>query len=780
MNNRFLPELSNSEWLVEERSWKPAEQALIESVLTLGNGYLGSRAILEELPEGSAPGTYFAGLYDAKNTQVTELVNAPNPVVFKVKVNEEQLDLSKMRAVSHYRALDMRQGILARKTVFVGKGGKRFQLESVRFFSLCEKHVAVMRVLVTPLDGPATLEVESYVDDSVTNKGTLTEGDKMHFITKEKCTAGKTNYLSDVTFEHGHILAYATQMRVRKGKSETAQTREKFTVRAGRNQTVCFTKYFAVNTTRDLPSGRGITSKNIKTKTIGLLKSAVRKGFDRILTEHQNAWRRGWEISDVRLDCAGEPQRAIRFNIYQLIILSNPDDEQASVGARALSAEHYKGHIFWDMELFMLPFYIYTDPAAARSFLMYRYNRLEPARKIAADRGYRGAQFPWESADIGVEVTPRHTMDLDGRVVRTIIGEEEHIVCDVGYAVWHYYFVTRDRQFMLKYGLEMLLETARFWISRVKYNSRKRYYEINGVMGCDEFHANTNNNAFTNGMARFNILAALECLKEFESTEPGAVRKCLKKIGLKAKAVAGWRRVANGIKKPPKRKDRVIEEFDGFFKLRYIRLPKRQRYYLPGLPKKDVSVKDLCKTQFVKQGDTVILLYLLPEDFDIQTKKANYYFYDARTLHKSSLSPSIYAIVGAELGDLNKAYNYFLACLYTDIHNLYGNTAGGIHAASLGAAWQVVVNGFAGMRVSPDKISFEPRIPDKIKGLRFALKWRGKILKVRARNDRISFLYEAGANQSTEVYVCGQPVALRGGASVSLTKIRGNKWQIKQ
>ena len=169
-------------------------------------------------------------------------------------------------------------------------------------------------------------------------------------------------------------------------------------------------------------------------------------------------------MSDIQLGRKGEQQRALRFNIYHLLILANPDDEQASIGARTLSAEGYKGHVFWDTELFMLPFFIYNDPAAARNLLMYRYNRLDPARGIAARRGYEGVQFPWESADKGVEATPNFTIDIDGRVVRTIIGEEEHIVCDVAYGVWHYYFVTGDKNFMWSYGLEMILETARFWV----------------------------------------------------------------------------------------------------------------------------------------------------------------------------------------------------------------------------------------------------------------------------------------------------------------------------
>lgn len=776
MNLKYFPLIGSSEWLVEEKKCEPSKQALQESIFTLGNGYIGSRGIAEEIPSGATPGTYFAGLYDVKNTQVTEMVNAPNPIRFRVNADGQDLDISSLRVQSHYRALDMRQGILYRNTVFTGKGRKRYRLESARFFHIEEKHLAAIRVCLTPLDSAASFGVSSYVDDQVTNKGIMTEGDKMHFITKEKSRAGQVQYLSDVTFEHGYILAFATHTRIRKGKREWTGPQEQFSVKAAKNQTVCITKIIAINSTRD----KGISEKNIKEKTLGLVRTAARKGYDTVLNNHLRGWDARWKASDIHLECGGEPQRALRFNIYHLLILANPAEEQASIGARVLSAEDYKGHVFWDTELFMLPFFIYTDPPAARSFLMYRYNRLDPARKIAARRGYEGAQFPWESADAGVEVTPRFTVDLDGRIVQTIIGEEEHIVCDIGYATWHYYFATRDRSFMLKYGLELLLETARFWVSRGTYNTRTRSYHINGVMGCDEFHANTNNNAFTNGLARFTILAAVACLEEFEKTSPTQVKALLSRIGLKRVAVNRWKPVAQAIKRPPVRKDSVIEEFDGFFKHRYFRLPKRKKYFLPGLPEKHVSVKDLRTTQYVKQGDTLILLYLLSEEFDSATKKANFAYYDARTLHMSSLSPSTYAIMGAEVGDLTKAYNYFLACLYTDIHNLYNNTARGIHGASLGATWQVVVNGFTGMRIYFNGLSFKPSIPRQIKGVRFTVGWRGSDLLVHARNDRMVFRYDGSAGKAGTVRVGECVVPLRGGREISVVKTRRDGWQIEK
>lgn len=764
MKLNLFPKTSSKKWLVEEKQWSPEKQTLNETIFALGNGYLGSRGILEEIPDGSTPGTYFAGLYDNKNTQVTELVNAPNPIHFKISVNGETLDVSKMKVISHYHALDMKRAALVRETIFRGKDKTKYSLETIRFFSMHEKHCVVMRVLFTPLDKMANIEVESIVDDSITNKGILTEGDKMHYVTREKRMYGKVNYLSDVTFEKKYTLVFASRLFVEKDDRELSEYKESFGMKVKKNQTACFTKFIMINSTRD----RGITDKNIRKKTIDLLKFTVDKGFDQVFIEHWYAWRDLWEKSDIQLDCKGEQQRAMRFNIYHLLILANPDDENASIGARALSAEGYKGHVFWDTELFMLPFYIYTCPDAARSLIMYRYNRLDAARSIATGRGYRGAQFPWESADKGFEETPKYTVDLDGRMVKTIIGEEEHIVSDVAYAVWHYYSITNDKKFMWKYGLEMLLETAQFWVSRGSYDKKSGTYAINGVMGCDEFHANTNNNAFTNGMAAFTISVAMKCLGEFENRSPKKILKLLEKLQISKKAINKWGKVADAIKTSPVRKDKIIEEFDGYFKLNYFPLPKRDAYSIPGLPEKHVSVKDLCKTQYVKQGDTLILLYLLSDQFDHETKKANYFYYDDRTLHKSSLSPSTHAIIGAEIGDMEKSYNYFLACLYTDIHDLYHNTSGGMHSASLGASWQVVVNGFCGMRLGVKGVSFHPHIPDEIGGVRFNITMAGKNIQVYAKKDRISFLYETDSKKSIDLHAFGDKITLIGGKKITV------------
>ena len=769
----LIPGLHDKEWIIEEKKWDPEKQNLQETLLSTGNGFLGSRGVLEEIPEGSYAGTYFAGLYDSRNTQVTELVNTPNPVYFRITANGEELAVGKMKVSSHYRALDMRNGTLHRKTIFKDSTNQRYQLETFRFFSRANRHTGILRVVVTSLDGNAELEVDARVDDTVTNMGQMTEGNKMHYIDMEKTRVGKIKYLSDMTFEDRYLISHAYLVKVYRGSKETSRANDTFKMKAGQGEPICFIKYFSFYCTRE----KGVTDGNIKEKTVNELRQMLSRGFRRVYADHEKKWDETWNIADIKLKEGAEEQKALRYNIYNLIICANPHDEHASVGAKALTGEGYKGHIFWDMELFMLPFYIYTDPEAARAFLMYRFNNLEAARQLATAKGYRGALYPWESADKGIEVTPNFTVDLDGRIVETIIGEEEHINCDIAYGIFNYYEATRDKRFLLKYGLEVLFEISRYWASRLKWEKGSRAYGIHDVMGCDEFHSHIDNNAFTNVLVRFVMELSVKYYEKFSKSSPGQLQVLAENIDLKPEEVKKWRRLAKKIKMPPERSDKIIEEFDGYFKLKHYPIPRRGRYYLPELPEQ-ASVRDLGQTQYVKQGDTLILLYLLSDKYDLETKKANYEYYEERTLHKSSLSPSAHAIIAAEIGDLETAFHYFQACLYTDIYNLYGNTEAGVHAASLGATWQVIVNGFCGMRISRDKLSFNPGVPPEIGGVDCMIIWRGRNLRIQATNDQLCLLHEAGSSKTIDVYVYGERRELKGGVLYTFRRdeISGGVW----
>ncbi|MGB2706054.1 MAG: glycosyl hydrolase family 65 protein [Candidatus Omnitrophota bacterium] len=738
MKSRFSKYLADESWLITEDGYSPRRLKVKESLFTLGNGYIGSRGIYEEIPDGTEAGTYVAGVYDKAASMVTELVNAPNPIDFRIAVEGEKLDISRMDILENRRTLDLRNGVLARRTVFSDTKKRKFLYESLRFFSLRDPHIGAMQVYLKAMDKAARIIVQDTVDDSVTNPGDILEGRKRHTQLVDVSATEDMNYLCVKTFTKKIRMAYASFLAVKRGVGQGVGTLNKiFNMSLKRGETVCFTKIFSIHTSRH------ITHERLKRIAVKDLRWAKDLGFTVLLERHQDAWRERWKTADIKIAGDKEAQKALRFNMYHLLIAGKEGDGNVSIGAKTLSGHGYRGHVFWDTEIFILPFFIYTNPEVARNLLMYRFHRLDEARRIAKAKGYEGTLFPWESADTGEETTPPYAKNLDGSIIEIHTGDmEHHIVSDIAYGVSHYFNTTGDVDFMLKAGLEIVLESARFWASRVTRRRKKKKFDINGVIGPDEFHENVNNNAYTNKMAQWNLRKAKELYERFKKRRPRAFRRIARKISLKDKETENWLHVAENIKFPFSKSKGIIEEFDGYFRKKDIILKKFNHYFMPILPH-EISLSDIKKTQLVKQADVVMLMYLLPENFREIQKAENYLYYIKRTLHKSSLSPSVHSIIASEIKDRTRSYLYFLFSLYADLKNTHSNSGDGIHAASLGGTWQAVVMGFAGGRNIENLPSFEPRLPGHWRNIKFCLKWRNCILRISAGNKRIKIFAES-------------------------------------
>jgi len=738
--------LSDARWQIYAGEWAPELQAVREAQFTLGNGFVGSRGILEEIPRGSSPGTYFAAVFDRLGAQVPEMVNAPNPIDLRITVGGEKLDVSAMEVLDHRQILDMRRAAVARRTVYANAAQQRIYYESLRFFSLPNPNLAAMKISLTAMEHPQSLTVMSTVNTGVFNKGFITEGDKRHFNITEVQKSGDANYLCVETMESHTLLAYASLLEVSQGNRIYYEPHRTFQLKLKAGETVGFTKYVAFHTSRQTPPAR------LRSVTVGNAVQAGRAGFDKLYDEHSRAWAKRWDRTDVRIIGDPDAERALRFNIYHLMLMVNEEDADFSPGARGLTGEGYRGHVFWDTEIFMFPFYVFNFPRAARNMLMYRYRRLQPARENAKIHGYLGAMFPWESADSGEETTPAWHKDLDGTIKQITTGSyEHHITADIAYAIHQYWLATGDDAFMVRHGLEMMIECARFWTSRVVHNPRKGYYEIPNVTGPDEFHEDIHNNAFTNAMAKWNLAASSWHLRHWRSERPAAVKRLADRLMLKTGEEEQWERIALQVVVP--RKHDLIEAFSGFFRLKHLPLPEVDDYFIPKMP--SMAARDLQKTQYVKQADVVMLLYLLQEQFSHEELKQNYYYYEERTIHKSSLSPAIYGSVGAWLGDLVKARRYLVASLYTDLRNVHGNTQEGIHTASLGGTWQTMIRGFADVRLAEQEIVLNPRLPSGWKGMMFSLMWKGGTLWVTIEQGQIKLQWTPGPQKEITVQIHG-------------------------
>lgn len=490
------------------------------------------------------------------------------------------------------------------------------------------------------------------------------------------------------------------------------------------------------------------------------LARAQAHGPDGLLARHRRAWRDRWLDADVVVAGDGQAQRDLRFALYHLIIAGDPDSDRASIGARALSGPGYRGHVFWDTEIFVLPFFIWTHPETARALLAYRHRTLPAAKAKAARLGYSGALYAWESADTGEETTPESIALPDGTVLKVLTGvQEHHIAADVAWAACQYAEVTGDDGFLAGMGVEMVVETARFWVSRTTEDAAGAHH-ICEVIGPDEYHEGVDDNAYTNVMARWNLRAAGNLCDRFPDVAG--------RLGVTAAERERWEDVAGALVVPFEPDTGLYEQFAGFFErenVRAVDLAPR-----PFTGEMVVGVDRLRTTQVVKQADVLMLGVLLPGEVDAGTQVANYRYYEPRTSHGSSLSPAMHALVAARVGDLDDALSYFHLAGGVDLDNRMGNAADGVHIATMGGLWQAAVFGFGGVRAEGRAVRIDPRLPVTWEGLSFPIRWRGTRINVHVSADRMELDLLAPAVVAVGH---GAPVPLEAGRFVARRECDG-------
>jgi trehalose/maltose hydrolase-like predicted phosphorylase len=448
------------------------------------------------------------------------------------------------------------------------------------------------------------------------------------------------------------------------------------------------------------------------------LIAAKDAGFERLFSEHREAWARRWAEADIVIDGDPDLQRAVRFTLFHLVA-SVADEGEAAVGARGLSGPGYRGHIFWDSDVFVLPFLAATHPTAARAMLEYRVRRLPAAIETARRLGRRGARFPWESAADGVDVTPPAARDRAGRLVRIRTGElEEHIVADVAWAASCYLDWSGDDAFAAGPGRELIVETARYWASRIRVD-RDGDGHIYGVIGPDEYHEPVDDNAFTNVMARWNL------------------RRAARLDGVAPDERATWLRLADSLVDGYDAETGIYEQFAGFFDLEPLRIADLA-------PQRPISADLLLGpervdgAQVVKQADVLMLHHLVPDEVATGSLTPNIQFYEPRTAHGSSLSPAIHAALFARAGLLPEAVTALRLAARIDLDDLTGTTAGGLHLATMGGVWQALAFGFAGVRPRGDVLEVDPRLPDEWSALELRLSFRGSPIRLRIEHDGVT------------------------------------------
>ncbi len=718
----------NPLWQITETSFDPERQHHLETIFTIGNGYLSTRGAFEEGLLDDHRATFVHGVFDAAPIVFTELANAPDWLPLTISVNGERFSMASGSLGSYERTLDLRTGLLTRKVDWQSPAGDRVKITFERFASLADEHTLCLRCRVVP-EFNGEVEFRASLNGNMHNEG-LAHWD---WISQEY--AGKVVSLLNRTRKSKIYYASAMRLAPVAGQvlaedfcdvENTPTCSVTFKAQPGKELVV--EKYVAVFTSRDVDDV--VRAAALRVSQIG--------GWQEALRQNTRAWQQEWERSDVIIEGDAEAQISVRFNLFQMLIAAPRHDDRVNIGAKTLSGFGYRGHAFWDTEIFMLPLFTYTAPQIARNLLNYRYHNLPGARAKASQNGFEGAQFPWESADTGEEVTPAWIPDFTqrARLIRIWTGDIEiHISADIAYAAMQYWRLTGDDPWMVEKGAELVLDTAKFWASRAELNPQTGRFEYTDVIGPDEYHEHVDNNYFTNYFARWNLYTGLKIFAWLEETAPEKASELVESLDLTQSRLDYWKQVAANMYLPAP-KEGVLEQFEGYFERKYI--------HLPDLEPRNRSVQVIYgiegtnDTQVLKQPDVLMLMYLLRQEFADEIVRTNYDYYTARTDHSfgSSLGPSIQAIMACDVGKPDDAYEHFIRAVRADLRDIRGNAGDGIHAASAGGTWQTVVFGFGGLRITEDGWQVTPRLPKHWKRLAFQFFHKGELQRVDIRPER--------------------------------------------
>ncbi|WP_375088253.1 glycoside hydrolase family 65 protein [Peribacillus sp. RS7] len=685
------------------------------SLMTIGNGYCGLRATHEENYVDQTRGMYVAGIYNkATANEPSELVNLPDMIGMNIEVDGDIFSLLTGEVLSYKRQLNFETGELNREILWKSNSGARFRFTFQRFVAKNDLHVLGTKLTVISLDKNTQIKIVTGINAQQTNFG------KQHLI-EEKVRVIEGDLIQGIykTTESGHTIALAAccMCSVESDISYSAKNRQLLsTIKQDLlpDSPFVLERIGAVFTSLDAD----IMGKSPEVASVVALRKYSSYGYDALLEKSAGKWAQFWKQKRIKISSTRDfDQLAVDFSLYQIEVMTPAHDERFSVGAKGLTGEGYKGHVFWDTEMFILPFHLFTEPEKARKLLRYRYLKLEQAKEKAASNGFEGALFPWESAFTGEEETPEFAAINIKTGKRQKVASaiaEHHIVADIAYTVVEYYKNTLDDAFMRKEGLELLKETSRFWISRaVEENGQ---LVIKDVIGPDEYTEHVDNNAFTNYMAWHNVELALFFMDKYGDSDGLLMERgqeFLKRLYL------------------PKANDhKIIPQDDTFLSKPEIDLSRYKESQGSQGILMDFSRQEVNEMQILKQADVVMLLYLFPELFPSDVISENLHYYEEHTIHDSSLSKAIHAIVAARAGELEKSYEFFHEASLIDLGPNPLSSDEGLHAASLGAIWMATMFGFANISIKDHRLSLKPNMPSDWSELAFPLIFRGSRLHI--------------------------------------------------
>ncbi|NOU18930.1 MAG: glycoside hydrolase family 65 protein [Bacteroidales bacterium] len=763
--------LKHDEWSIIEEGFNPMNARASESIFSLGNGAMGQRANFEERYSGkSLQGSYVAGVYYPDKTRVgwwkngypeyfAKVINSTNWIGINVLVNGEHIDLAVCKIDSFTRTLNMKEGFLERKFVVEMPSGIKVKVNAKRFLSMSTPELSVIRYSVTPLNAKAEISLQPYLDGNVINEDS--NYDEKFWNEVEKVFLNDGGYLITQTKKLDYIVGHGMMCNVTLDEQTTIDITDKNqyekyigcsynqTVEIG--QTLTVIKYVAV-----------ISSLNCEKNNIGksikdFLNTAVLKGYNSLIKDHIEAWADIWVHSDITVEGDIAAQQGIRFNIFQLSQTYTGKDERLNIGPKGFTGEKYGGSTYWDTEAYCLPFYLGTHgQKVARQLLLYRYKHLEKAILNASKLGFKD----------GAALYPMVTMN--GEECHNeweITFEEIHRNGAIAFAIFNYVRYTGDSTYLANFGLEVLIAISRFWVQRFTYSESKSKYVMLGVTGPNEYENNVNNNWYTSTIASWCLEYTEQAVRQVKQIESGKYKNIIELVKFdEIDEIAKWQEVRANVYLPYDEKHQVFLQQEGYMDKEQILVKDLEPSQRPINQK--WSWDRILRSCFIKQADVLQGIYLFEDQFDIETIKRNFEFYENRTVHESSLSPCVHSILASKIGKIEQAYNLYLRTARLDLDDYNKEVHEGLHITSMAGTWMSIVEGFGGMRIQNDILIFNPCIPKGWKSFSFKIWFRDNLIKVKVAHDEIIIINEQGPSLTVKVW--DKSLIVNGGSMVKI------------
>lgn len=748
-------------WSIIEEGFEKGRVKSSESLFSIGNGAMGQRANFEEKYSGSSfQGSYIAGVYYPDKTRVgwwkngypehfAKVLNAPNWIGIEVVINDEVLDLNTCKEVKLFRReLNMKEGWYKRNFTAILQNDVKVKVESTRFLSMEIDELGVIDYRIQVISGAAKVVLKPYLDAGITN--TDANWEEKFWKTLEVKTEDQQGFIISKTLKTEFHTCTFMQSLVSLNNHKI----EKYFKNETTQDTISFSYEFDVKEGDEvrLQKFAGYTTdmNHKESELIQAAKNVLNKGivlgFEKLLSQQKEEWAKIWEMADISIEGDIKAQQGIRFNIFQLNQTYSGKDERLNIGPKGFTGEKYGGSTYWDTEAYCIPFYMSTkDQQVARNLLTYRYNHLEKAMENAEKLGFSN----------GAALYPMVTMNgEESHNEWEITFEEIHRNGAMIFAIYNYVRYTGDFSYIPEKGLEVMIAVAKFWHQRANYSKARDKYVILGVTGPNEYENNVNNNWYTNYIARWCIQYCLEMIEKVKDGHPDDYTRIIGLTGLTNSEMLKWKEVAENLYFPFSEELGLYLQQDGFLDKEIIPVSKMDNSQRP--INQRWSWDRILRSCYIKQADVLQGFYFFEDHFSAEDMEKHFDFYEPLTVHESSLSPCVHSIQAAKLGRMKQAYEFYVRTSRLDLDDYNNEVKEGCHITSMAGTWMSIVEGFGGMRVVDDQLSFSPRIPEEWTAYSFKVNFRNQIVKVEVTRNKTIFKLEG--DQPITILVNGKKV----------------------